>query len=242
MFFTTVSGRIFALLFVGGLSLPLAGCTGSTKAASTPPPAVVQVATVVQQDTPIYSEWVATLFRSINAQIQPRVAGYLIKQDYKEGSVVRKGQVVFEVDPRQFKAALDQAKAQLAQAEAQLGKASLDVERDTPLAQARAIAQSQLDTEIQARLGAQAEVQAAKANVEQAELNMEFTRVTSLVSGIAGIAQVQIGNLVGPNSILTSVSQVDPIKAYSRSASRSSPISIADFPPRKGWKSSASAY
>src|SRR5438445_196671 len=214
MFFTTVSGRIFALLFIAGFSLFLAGCTGSTKAASAPPPPVVQVATVVQQDTPIYSEWVATLDGYVNAQIQPRVAGYLIKQNYKEGSVVRKGQVLFEIDPRPFKAALDQAKAQLAQAEAQLGKASLDVERDTPLAQARAIAQSQLDTEIQAKLGAQAEVQAAKANVEQAQLNMEFTKVTSLVSGIAGIAQVQIGNLVGPNSVLTSVSQVDPIKAY----------------------------
>ena len=205
---------MFSALMIAGLSLALAGCTGSTKAASALPPAVVEVATVVQQDTPIYSEWVATLDGYVNAQIQPRVAGYLIKQNYKEGSVVRKGQVLFEIDPRPFKAALDQAKAQLAQAEAQLGKASLDVERDTPLAQARAIAQSQLDTEIQARLGAQAEVQAAKANVEQAELNMEFTKVTSLVSGIAGIAQVQIGNLVGPNSVLTSVSQVDPIKAY----------------------------
>ena len=205
---------MFSALVIAGLSLALAGCTGSTKAASTLPPAVVEVATVVQQDTPIYSEWVATLDGYVNAQIQPRVAGYLIKQNYKEGSVVRKGQVLFEIDPRPFKAALDQAKAQLAQAEAQLGKASLDVERDTPLAQARAIAQSQLDTEIQAKLGAQAEVQAAKANVEQAQLNMEFTRVTSLVSGIAGIAQVQIGNLVGPNSVLTSVSQVDPIKAY----------------------------
>ena len=205
---------MFSALMIAGLSLALAGCTGSTKAASALPPAVVEVATVVQQDTPIYSEWVATLDGYVNAQIQPRVAGYLIKQNYKEGSVVRKGQVLFEIDPRPFKAALDQAKAQLAQAEAQLGKASLDVERDTPLAQARAIAQSQLDTEIQARLGAQAEVQAAKANVEQAQLNMEFTKVTSLVSGIAGIAQVQIGNLVGPNSVLTSVSQVDPIKAY----------------------------
>ena len=205
---------MFSALMIGGFSLVLAGCTGSTKAASALPPAVVEVATVVQQDTPIYSEWVATLDGYVNAQIQPRVAGYLIKQNYKEGSVVRKGQVLFEIDPRPFKAALDQAKAQLAQEEAQLGKASLDVERDTPLAQARAIAQSQLDTEIQARLGAQAEVQAAKANVEQAQLNMEFTKVTSLVSGIAGIAQVQIGNLVGSNSVLTSVSQVDPIKAY----------------------------
>jgi membrane fusion protein (multidrug efflux system) len=174
----------------------------------------VEVATVVQRDTPIYSEWVAILDGFVNAQIQPRVAGYIIRQNYKEGSVVRKGEVLFEIDPRPFKAALDQAKAQLAQAEAQLGKASLDVDRDTPLAQARAIAQSQLDTEIQAKLGAQATVLAAKANVEQAQLNMEFTKVTSLVTGIAGIAQVQIGGLVGPNSILTSVSQVDPIKAY----------------------------
>jgi membrane fusion protein (multidrug efflux system) len=174
----------------------------------------VEVATVVQRDTPIYSDWVATLDGYVNAEIQPRVSGYIIKQNYREGTVVRQGDVLFEIDPRPFRAALDQAKAQLAQAEAQLGKASLDVERDTPLAEARAIAQSQLDTEIQAKLGARASVLAAKANVEQAELNVEFTRVTSLVSGIAGIAHVQIGNLVGPSSTLTSVSQVDPIKAY----------------------------
>src|SRR5262245_50652920 len=196
----------------GSLSLVLAGC--GAKATPAPPPAAVQVATVVQQDTPIYSEFVATLDGFVNAQIQPRVSGYIIRQNYTEGSVVAKGQVLFEIDPRPFKAALDQAKAQLGQAEAQLGKATLDVERDTPLAAARAIAQSQLDTEIQARLGAQASVLAAKANVEQAELNLEFTKVTSLVSGIAGIARVQIGNLVGPSSILTSISQVDPIKAY----------------------------
>src|SRR6266849_1304253 len=212
-FKATVSGRAINVLLLGYVLLFLDGCNGS-KAASTPPPPAVEVVTVVQQDTPIYSEWVATLDGYVNAQIQPRVPGYIIRQNYKEGSVVRKGEVLFEIDPRPFKAALDQAKAQLAQAEAQLGKASLDVERDTPLAQARAIAQSQLDTEIQAKLGAQAMVLAAKANVEQAELNMEFTRVTSLVSGIAGIAQVQIGNLVGPTSVLTSVSQVDPIKAF----------------------------
>src|SRR5712692_721681 len=212
-FMASASRQVFTVLLLGCSLLFLGGCSGG-KAASAPPPPVVEVATVVQQDTPIYSEWVATLDGYVNAQIQPRVSGYIIKQNYKEGSVVRKGEVLFEIDPRPFKAALDQAKAQLAQAEAQLGKANLDVERDTPLAQARAIAQSQLDTEIQAKLGAQAMVQAAKANVEQAELNMEFTKVTSLVTGIAGIAQVQIGNLVGPNSVLTSVSQVDPIKAY----------------------------
>jgi membrane fusion protein (multidrug efflux system) len=100
------------------------------------------------------------------------------------------------------------------QAQAQLGKSTLDVERDTPLAEGKAIAQSQLDNEIQAKLGAQAAVESGRAAVEQAELNLEFTKVTSLVDGIAGIAQVQIGNLVGPNSVLTSVSQVDPIKAY----------------------------
>ncbi len=205
--------RGIAVLLFGGFLSIIGGCSGG-KVASAPPPPVVEVATVVQQDTPIYSEWVATLDGYVNAQIQPRVPGYIIRQNYKEGSVVRKGEVLFEIDPRPFKAALDQAKAQLAQAEAQLGKASLDVERDTPLAQARAIAQSQLDTEIQAKLGAQALVQAGRANVEQAELNMEFTKVTSLVGGIAGIAQVQIGNLVGATSVLTSVSQVDPIKAY----------------------------
>jgi membrane fusion protein (multidrug efflux system) len=210
---TSRNSRIFHLIGSGALILFAVGC-GSTKAAPPAPPATVEVATVVQQDTPLYSEWVATLDGYVNAQIQPHVTGYIIKQNYREGSVVRKGDVLFEIDPRPFRAALDQAKAQLALAEAQFGKAKLDVERDTPLAQARAIAQSQLDTEIQARLGAKAQVDAAKANVEQAELNLEWTRVTSLVTGIAGIAQVQIGNLVGPNSILTSVSQVDPIKAY----------------------------
>ena len=202
---------LFVALSCSGL-MTLAGC--GKQQASDPPAAAVEVATVVQQDTPVYSEWVANLDGFVNAQIQPHVTGYIIKQEYREGSVVKKGQVLFEIDPRPFKAALDQAEAQLAGAEAALGKAKLDVERDTPLAQEKAIAQSQLDTEVQARLGAQAAVLAAKANVEQAALNMEWTKVTSLVDGIAGIAQVQIGNLVSPTSVLTSVSQVDPIKAY----------------------------
>jgi len=208
------SGNRVALsaLLSGGL-LILSGC-GSAAAPAAPPPPAVEVATVIQRDTPIYTEWVATLDGYVNADIQPRVPGYIIKQNYREGAMVRTGEVLFEIDPRPFRAALDQAKAQLAQAEAQLGKAALDVERDTPLAEARAIAKSQLDTEVQAKLGAQALVMAAKANVEQAQLNLEFTRVTSLVNGIAGIARVQIGNLVSPTSILTGVSQVDPIKAY----------------------------
>jgi RND family efflux transporter MFP subunit len=174
----------------------------------------VEVATVEQRDVPVFNEWVATLDGYVNAQIRPQVSGYIIRQSYTEGSLVRKGQVLFEIDSRPFTAALDRAKGDLAQAQAQLGKATLDVERDTPLAEGRAIAKSQLDNEVQAKLGAQAAVESAKAAVEQAELNLEWTRVTSLVDGIAGIAQVQIGNLVGSNSVLTSVSQVDPIKAF----------------------------
>jgi len=187
---------------------------GNVHAAATTPVPEVRVAPVIQQDVPVYSEWVATLDGYVNAQIRPQVSGYIIKQDYKEGSLVGKGEVLFEIDPRPFQAALDRAKGELAQAQAQLGKSALDVERDTPLAEARAIAKSQLDNENQAKLGAQAAVESAKAAVEQAELNLEWTKVTSLVDGIAGIAQVQMGNLVGPNSILTSVSQVEPIKAY----------------------------
>lgn len=201
-------------LALGVSLLGLGGCSGTRAAAPAVPTPTVEVVPVVQQDVAISSEWVATLDGFVNAQIQPRVAGYLVKQDYKEGSLVKRGEVLFEIDPRPFKAALDQAKAQQAQAEAQLGKSRLDVERDRPLAQAKAIAQSQLDNEVQAELGAKASVEAAKANVEQAALNLEFTKVTSLVNGVAGIAQVQIGNLVGPNSALTSVSQMDPIKAY----------------------------
>lgn len=205
--------RAISAVLLGCLLPTLDGC-GGRKAAPAPPVQSVVVATVFKQDTPIYGEWVATLDGFVNAQIQPHVAGYIVKQNYTEGLIVKKGDVLFEIDPRPFQAALDQARAQLADAEARLGKANLDVERDTPLAEAHAIARSQLDTEIQARLGAQAQVLAAKANVEQAALNLEFTKVTSLVTGIAGIAQVQVGNLVSPTSVLTSVSQVDPIKAF----------------------------
>jgi RND family efflux transporter MFP subunit len=197
------------------LLLPITACgRGNVQAAAAAPAPEVRVSPVIQQDVPVFSEWVATMDGYVNAQIRPQVSGYIIKQEYKEGSVVRKGQVLFEIDPRPFKAALDRAKGDLAQAQAQLGKSILDVERDTPLAEARAIAKSQLDNEIQAKRGAQAAIESNKAAVEQAELNLEWTKVTSLVDGIAGIAQVQIGNLVGPNSVLTSVSQVDPIKAY----------------------------
>jgi RND family efflux transporter MFP subunit len=195
------------ILFLG------AGC-GRPNAASAVQSPEVEVANVVQKDVPIFSEWVATLDGYVNAQIQAQVTGYVIQQTYKEGSFVSKGQLLFQIDPRPFQALLDQANAQLAQAQAQLGKTEMDVDRDTPLARERAIAQSQLDNDVQANKAAKAVVKAAEAQVEQAQLNLDFTNVKSLVNGIAGIAQVQIGNLVNPATVLTSVSQINPIKAY----------------------------
>ncbi len=195
------------------LTLFLGGC-GEKKAAAPPPPPDVQVVTVEQKDVPVYSEWVTTLDGYINAQIRPQVSGYLLKVNYVEGRIVHKGDVLFVIDARPFQAALEQAKAQQAQAEAQLTKTTLDVGRDTPLAREKAIPQAQLDNDIQARAAALAMVDACKAKVEEARLNLEFTKVRSLVEGVAGMAQGQIGDLVGPSTVLTSVSQVDPIKAY----------------------------
>ena len=198
---------------VVALLLPLAGCATKTEAAPPPPPEV-QVVTVEQKDVPIYREWVATLDGYVNADIRPQVTGYLMKQNYHEGMLVRKGDVLFEIDPRPFQAALEQAKGQQAQAEAQRGKTELDVQRDTPLAKQSAIPQAQLDNDIQANAAAAAVVSGNKAQVEQARLNVEFTKVRSLVNGIAGLAKGQIGDLVGPTAVLTTVSQVEPIKVY----------------------------
>jgi len=201
-----------SLALLAAVALLLGGCEKAPPMAFPPPD--VSVARVIQKDVPISGDWVATLDGYTNAQIQPQVAGYLVKQNYREGSQVHKGDVLFQIDPRPFQAVLDQAKGQLAQANAQLGLATLNVNRDTPVAKLHAIAQSQLDTDIQAKLSAEAGVQAAQASVEQAELNMGFTEVRSLIDGIAGIAQTQIGNLVSPTTVLTTVSQVNPIKVY----------------------------
>ena len=192
--------------------------TACAKKQSGPPPNVgpvqVSVATVEQRDVSLDGDWVATLDGYVNAQIQPQVSGYLIKQDYREGSVVQSGEVLFEIDPRPFQATLDQAEGQLAQARAQLGLADINVMRDTPLAKARAIAQSQLDNDVQQQAAQIAAVRTAEANVEQAQLNLGFTKVRSLVTGIAGRAMTQVGNLVSQSTALTTVSQVNPIKVY----------------------------
>lgn len=193
-----------------------------------PAPPEVGISTVVAQDITTYGDWVATLDGYVTAQIQPQVSGYLIRQTYREGNFVHKGDVLFEIDPRPFQAVLDQAKGQLAQAKGQLAQAdatlslaAINVNRDTPLADAHAIAQSQLDNDVQtmkaqeaAVATSKASIQAAEATVEQAELNLGFTKVRSLIDGIAGIAATQIGNLVGQTTVLTTVSQVNPIKAY----------------------------
>jgi membrane fusion protein (multidrug efflux system) len=177
-------------------------------------PLPVQVSTATQQDVPLMGQWVATTDGYVNAQIQPQVSGYLIRQDYKEGSEVHKGQVLFEIDPRPFQAALDQATASRAQAQAQLELAGINVTRDTPLAQAHAIAQSQLDNDIQMQAADKAAVANAQAAVDAAQLNVGFTKVHSLIDGIAGQATLQVGNLVNASSVLTSVSQLNPIKVY----------------------------
>jgi membrane fusion protein (multidrug efflux system) len=226
---TSLNVKKFAALTIAAACTALVGC--ASKSASPQfqmPPPNVGVTDVKQQDVAIYGDWVATLDGYVNANIQPQVSGYLIKQDYREGSFVQKDQVLFEIDPRPFQAVLDQAKGQLAQAkgqlgqaQAQLGLAQINVKRDTPLAQAHAIAQSQLDNDIQTEKTVQAQIQAtqaaiqaAEAAVETAQINLGFTKVRSLVDGIAGQATTQIGNLVSPSTVLTAVSQVNPIKAY----------------------------
>src|SRR4051812_21097357 len=143
-----------------GSQLSVVACKQPGAAPAAPPPPTIAVVEVVERDVPLISEWIATLDGYVNAQIRPQVTGYLVRRAYQEGAQVRKGQVLFEVDPRPFEAAMSQAKAQLAQADAQLARANRDVERDTPLAAQKAIAQSQLDTDIHTQLANRAAVDA----------------------------------------------------------------------------------
>jgi membrane fusion protein, multidrug efflux system len=213
------------LLLSAGL---ISGCSKKAAPAGPPPAMPVTVVEVKPTEVPITGEWVGTLDGYVNAQIQPQANGYLIKQNYREGAEVKQGQVLFEIDPRPFQAALDQANGQLAQAkgqvqqaQAQLELAQINVNRDTPLAKAHAISQSQLDNETQQKaqaaasvVSAQASVSAAEAAVENANLNLGFTHVRSLITGVAGQATTQVGNLVNTQSVLTAVSQLNPIKVF----------------------------
>src|SRR6266446_3372080 len=247
--------NIWAAIVLIPAVLAAAGCAKSNASADVGPPDV-EVAAVQQKDIPVYREWIGTLDGMGNAAIRAQVTGYLLSQNYSEGSFVRKGQLLFEIDPRPFKAAVDQAKGQLAQAngqvaqakaqlldaqarllsaEANQGRTQLDVDRYIPLAKEQAITQQDLDNATQNNLSAKAQVEAAKAQtetakaqieaanaaveaakaaLESAQLNLGFTRLMSPIDGIAGQAQVQVGNLVSPTSgTITTVSTLEPIKA-----------------------------
>jgi membrane fusion protein (multidrug efflux system) len=189
--------------------------TGCKKKPAPPPPPEVQVITLTQTNVPIFEEWIGTLDGFVNAQIHAQVTGYLLNQNYTEGAEVKKGDLLFQIDPRPFQAELDQALSKLAQDQAQSGKTALDVKRYTPLAQEQAISQEELDNAVQADIGAKAQVKADDAAVENARLNLGFTKITSPIDGLAGTALAQIGDLVGPSgSVLTTVSTINPIEVY----------------------------
>jgi len=205
--------RLISFILPGWWLVAGAGCEKKTP--PTPPPPTVQVITLATTNLPVFEEWIGTLDGFVNAQIHAQVTGYLLKQNYTEGSLVKKGDLLFQIDPRPFQALLDQAQAKLAQDQAQAAKTELDVKRYTPLAQEQAISDEQLVNAVQANLAAVAQVKADEAAVEAAQLNLDYTKITSPIDGLAGIALAQTGDLVGPaGNVLTTVSTLDPIKAY----------------------------
>jgi membrane fusion protein (multidrug efflux system) len=216
-------------LIVLGLAGGMIRSTRHVLGAQPPASPEVEVIQVEQEDVPIVAEWIGTLEGLVNADVRAQVTGYLQKQGYQEGAFVKKGQILFQIDPRPFQAALDQALGQLAQAKASLanaqavqGRTELDVKRYTPLAREQAASQQDLDNAVQNNLAAIATVETAKAQIKTyeatvatARINLEFTRLTAPIDGIAGQAQLQVGALVTPGSgIVTSISTVDPIKVY----------------------------
>ena len=238
-----VLSLVCGVVLAGASASLLGACREHDSAAAPGPgPAAAPSVNVIRaqpETLPITSEWVATLDGFVNAQIRPQVSGYLIKKSYDEGSRVKKDQVLFEIDSRPFRNALAQAEAALARAQADLGRAERDKARDTPLAKERAIPQSQLDNDVQGELAARAAVKAAEAALDGARLNLSFTSVRSLIDGVAAIATAQIGDLVSPTSLLTTVSQVDPIKAYFSLSEQEYLRAAKQLNPRsadKGWQ------
>ena len=195
------------------LTALLSGCKEKQEAPAPEPPEV-EVTEVTQRDVPVYHEWVAQLNGRTNAQITPRVQGYLLVQNYRNGFFVKKGQLLYEIDPRAFEVAISQAKAQVAVAVANLSNAETNVARDKPLAAQSAIPQKQLDTDLATQAASTAQLDAAKAQLAQAQLNLTWTKVYSPIDGIAGLSTSQIGDLVGTTTVMTTVSQVNPIWAY----------------------------
>lgn len=199
------------LVVLCGLCGAAAGCHKSQAEKPPPPPAVV-VAPVVQRDVPVYGEWIGTTAGDVNAEIRPKVEGYLLRRVYAEGSLVRQGALLFVIDPRQFQAQLAQAEANLGQGQASLAKAERDVARFRPLAAEKALSQQELDNAVSAEQVAKASVAALRAAVSQARLNLQWTKVSSPIAGIAGAAEQQVGDLVSPQTVLATVSRVDPLR------------------------------
>jgi membrane fusion protein (multidrug efflux system) len=192
--------------------------------APAPPPVPVVVAAVGQRDVKVVREFIGTTEGNVDAEIRAQVSGYLISRDYQEGTLVKKGAPLFTIDARPFRAALEGARSDLERARAVQSKAAQDVKRFTPLAKSGAVSQEELDNAIQAERAGRASVEAARARVDQAQIDLGFTKIASPIDGIAGVAKAQIGDLVGPTSPspLTTVSQVDPIRV-------STPISERDY-------------
>jgi membrane fusion protein (multidrug efflux system) len=188
----------------------LCGCSSGEPKPAPPPPGVT-VFTVVQKDVPVYQEWVGTMAGNIDAEIRPKVEGFLLSKLYSEGSFVRKGQAMFQLDERQSQAAVQQAQGQLEEANSALAQAQIDVRRYTPLVQQKAVSQAELDKATSRQRAATAQVAAAQAVLDNAKLNLNWATVASPISGIAGIAKVGIGDLMTPNTIMTTVSAVDPV-------------------------------
>ena len=207
--------RVFSpIVLIALMTAGSSGCKPEAASTADRSPADVQVVAVIQKDIPIYSEWVGSTDGMVNAVIKAQVNGYLMKRNYDEGAFVKKGEMLFEIDPRKFQTALNQAKADWAKARAQFVKTEQDVKRDTPLARGGAISQKELDDSIQANLAAKASVAGAQAAVEQAELNLSFAKIIAPIDGVVGIAKAQIGDLIGPGDELASMSTLDPIRVY----------------------------
>ena len=199
---------------LSGLALlAIVVCTAcsSTSEQPTPPPPGVTVATVMQKDVPIYQDWVGTMAGNIDADIRPKVDGFLLKRLYTEGSYVKKGQPVFQLDQRQTQASVEQAQGQLEQAKAALAQAQIDVKRYTPLVAVKAVSQAELDKARSTERAATAQVEAAQAVLDNSKLNRDWATVASPISGIVGIAKVGVGDLMTPNTVMATVSAVDPI-------------------------------
>ena len=203
-----------SVLWMSLSALALVHCKGETASAPPPPLVQVEVADVLQKDVPIQMEWVGTTDGSNNALIRAQVSGYLLKRPYVEGAFVKKGDLLFELDPSKFQTVLDQALGDLAKAQAQFTKSKQDVDRDTPLAKEGAISKKELDDSVQSYAATKGTLATAKAAVEQAKLNLGWTRITAPIDGVVGISKAQIGDLIDASTELTSVSTLDPIKVY----------------------------